>query len=97
MKLPLSRPVIHPVIHLFTSTRATTTGITIAGAMATDHNHLVAAIMEAQNSPSFFLFFGGFVFVATTVVAQTQHTDRDKDSLKRGRKREEHACTKRKV
>jgi hypothetical protein len=30
-----------------------------------DHNHLVATIMEAQNS----LFFGGFVFVAATAVA----------------------------
>jgi hypothetical protein len=31
--------------------------------------------MEAQNSPSFFLFFGGFVFVAATMVAQTQHIE----------------------
>jgi hypothetical protein len=38
--------------------------------------------MEAQNSPSFFIFFGGFVFVAATVVAQTQRTDKDKDRLK---------------
>jgi hypothetical protein len=65
--------------------------------MAADHNHLVVAIMEVQNSPSFFFFFGGFVFVAAAVVAQTQHTDRNKDRLKRGREREERACTKRKV
>jgi hypothetical protein len=53
--------------------------------------------MEAQNSPSFFLFFGGFVFAVGAVVAPTQHKDRDKDRLKRGREREERACTKRKV
>jgi hypothetical protein len=44
--------MIHPVIDLFTATRAATAGIAIAGAMVTDHNHLVAAIMEVQNSPS---------------------------------------------
>jgi hypothetical protein len=45
----------------------------VATAVNDDHNHLVAAIMEAQN---FILFFvGGFVFVAATTVAQTQHTD----------------------
>jgi hypothetical protein len=40
-------------IHLFTTTRAAAAGIATAGAMATavndDHNHVVAAIMEAQN------------------------------------------------
>jgi hypothetical protein len=45
-------------IRLFTATRAASTGIATAGAMATDH-------------------FGGFVFVAAAVVAQTQHTDKD--------------------
>jgi hypothetical protein len=53
--------------------------------------------MEAQNSPSFFFFFGEFVFVVAMVVAQTQHIDKHKDRLKRGREKEERACTKRKV
>jgi hypothetical protein len=65
--------------------------------MTADHNHLVVAVMEAQNSPSFFFFFGEFVFVVAMVVAQTQHTDKHKDRLKRGREKEERACTKRKV
>jgi hypothetical protein len=37
----------------------------MAATVNDDHNHLVVAIMEAQNS----LFFGGFVFVAVAAVA----------------------------
>jgi len=45
---------MHLVICLFTATKATAAKAT-AGGMAADHNHLVVAIMKAQNSPSFSL------------------------------------------
>jgi hypothetical protein len=52
--------------------------------MAADHNHLVAAIMEVQNSPPPF-FLGGFVFVAAMLHRQRQRQTEE-------RKRERRAC-----